>query len=87
MGQRTEASLKWARNGAILALVLSLVAIPLPMSMGGYNSWADWNLAIHNLAAILTRVVVFAAVGAALGGLRSHLHHRRRHDGATPRRG
>lgn len=87
MSRRTETSLRWARNGAILGLVLSLLALPLPLSMGGYNDWADWDLAVHNLAAILTRVVIFAAVGAALGSLRSHLQHRHRHDAATPRRG
>ncbi|HYM02661.1 MAG TPA: hypothetical protein VET85_06915 [Stellaceae bacterium] len=77
MGKRAETSLAWARTAAILALVLSLAALALPVSLGGYNDWSDWHLAVHNLAAILTRIVVFAAVGGALGGLWSHLRRRR----------
>lgn len=78
MRSMTGNSLKWAGTGAILALILSLLTLPLPWSMGGYNDWTDWHLALHNIAAILTRVAVFAAIGAALGGVSGRLCHRRR---------
>lgn len=86
MIRRVDTSLTWARNGAILTIALTLLALPLPGSMGGYNDWADWHLATHNLAAILTRLVVFTVAGAALGGLWGH-RRRRRHDGTALRHG
>lgn len=69
--------LKGAGWGAIVALFLSLLAIALPSELGGYNEWADWHLAIHNIAAIMTRLVVFAATGAAVGGLCGRIWRRR----------
>jgi len=65
---------KWVTSGAIVAAVLSLVSLLLPPELGGYNAWNDLLSILHNIAAVLTRVVVFALVGAALSGA---WHHKR----------
>ena len=72
-----EHLLKAAAAGAIIAVVLSLLALALPSDLGGYNDWADWHLAVHNIVAILTRIVVFAAIGAALAGISGRSRRRR----------
>jgi fumarate reductase subunit D len=61
--------------GAVVAGLLSVATLLLPPELGGYNAWNDSHLALHNVAAVLTRIVVFALVGAALAGS----WHRRRH--------
>lgn len=76
MSWKTGDPLIGARNGAILALILSLLALALPVGMGGYNDWGDWHLAIHNLAAVLVRVAIFAAIGAAFADIWGRLRHR-----------
>ena len=75
MARRTSKLAKWAAGGAIIAAILSVLSLLLPAGLGGYNAWNDAHLVIHNLAAILTRIVVFALVGAALAGA---WHHNRR---------
>jgi len=67
--------MKGAIGGAIAALVASVVTLLLPPEFGGYNPWTDPHLALHNVAAILVRLVVFALIGAAVGGAL----HRARH--------
>jgi hypothetical protein len=66
---RLALPLRWARDGAIIALALSAIGLLLPSDWGGYNDWNDAHLVLHNLAAIATRVVVFAMAAAALGFL------------------
>lgn len=66
----------WAIAGALLATLLSLASLYLPPELGGYVDWDRPHLALHNAAAVLSRVVVFALIGAALAG--SWHHHRRR---------
>lgn len=66
---------RWAAAGAILAGILSGLTLLLPPELGGYNVWNDVHLVVHNLVAILTRIVVFALIGAALAGT---WHHKRR---------
>jgi hypothetical protein len=86
MARRIERSLKWAAAAIGIALCLSILALALPERFGGYNDWTDWHLALHNLAAILTRIVVFAGIGATLGEVWHRL--RRRHREPTlPRHG
>lgn len=75
MPRRSAKLLNWAVGGAILALVLSVLALLLPPEMGGYNPWNDAHSVLHNIAAILVRVVVFMAAGAALGGAWYRLRH------------
>lgn len=77
MAQRSTA-LIWAWRGAALAAVFSLLALVLPPELGGYNAWNDAHLIIHNLAAILTRIAVFALIGAVLYGV-WHQKHRLKH--------
>jgi hypothetical protein len=76
MARRTT-SLTWARNGAVLALLLSVAALVLPAGLGGYHGWNDTHLVIYNLSAILTRVAVFASLGGVLGDFWSRRRHRR----------
>jgi len=57
----------WARNGALLALVLSLLSFFLPEWLGGFNNWAVMHLAFHNIVAIAVRVVIFGLVGWTIG--------------------
>ena len=75
---RPSTTLTWALRGAALAAVLSLLTLVLPPELGGYNAWNDVHLVIHNLAAILTRIVMFALVGAVLYGV-WHQKHRLKH--------
>jgi hypothetical protein len=77
MNSGNQHLLKGGAAGAIIAVLASLLALALPSEMGGYNDWADWQLALHNVAAILTRVVVFAAIGAALAAISGRPRHRR----------
>jgi hypothetical protein len=69
MRHRLPMPVRWARNGAILALALSLATLMFPTDWGAYNPWSGTHLVVHNLAAIATRVAVFALIGAALGAL------------------
>ena len=66
----------WAVSGAVLAALLSFASLYLPPELGGYADWDDSHLALHNTVAVLTRVLVFALIGAAIAG--SWHHHRRR---------
>jgi hypothetical protein len=66
----------WAIAGALAAILLSIASLYLPPELGGYVDWEGPHLALHNVAAVLIRVVVFASIGAALAG--SWHHHRRR---------
>jgi hypothetical protein len=66
----------WAIAGALIAAALSFASLYLPPELGGYVDWDHPHLALHNAVAILSRVVVFALIGAALAG--SWHHHRRR---------
>ena len=66
----------WAIAGASLAVLLSVASLYLPPELGGYVDWDGPHLAFHNTAAVLSRIVVFALIGAALAG--SWHHHRRR---------
>ncbi len=66
MTQRSENLAHWAAGGAIAALIIAMLTLLLPPELGGYNAWNDAHLALHNLAAILVRVIVFAMAGAAL---------------------
>jgi hypothetical protein len=72
---RRSTTLTWASRGAALAAVLSLLTLVLPSELGGYNAWNDPHLVIYNLAAILTRIALFALVGAVLYGV---WHQKRR---------
>lgn len=78
MGNNTNDSLRWARNGAIVGAILSLLTLVLPPELGGYNDWMDPHLLIHNLVAIATRIIVFATAGAALSGFWNHARQRSR---------
>lgn len=78
MGNNTNDSLRWARNGAIVGAILSLLTFVLPPELGGYNDWMDPHLLIHNLVAIATRIIVFATAGAALSGFWYHGRQRSR---------
>ena len=66
---------RWAGGGAIIAGIFSILSLLLPPALGGYNAWNDVHMVVHNLAAILTRVVVFALIGAALTGAWHHKKH------------
>jgi Na+/H+ antiporter NhaC len=66
MNRRSDKLTHWAAGGAIAAIVVSVLTILLPPELGGYNAWNDAHLALHNLAAILVRMIIFAMVGAAL---------------------
>jgi hypothetical protein len=65
----------WALSGAAIGVLLSIITVFLPPELGGYVDWRDPHLAFHNTAAILSRITVFALIGAALAG---RWHHRRR---------
>jgi hypothetical protein len=65
---RRSTTLTWAFRGAVLATALSVLTLLLPPELGGYNAWNDARFVIHNLAAILTRIAIFALVGAVLYG-------------------
>jgi hypothetical protein len=69
---------RWARNGAIIGVTLSLLTFALPPELGGYNDWMDPRLFDHNVVAIATRLVVFATAGAAVSGLWNHTRQRSR---------
>ena len=75
MRQRFDKLAHWAAAGAIAAIIISVLTILLPAELGGYNAWNDAHLALHNLAAILVRVIIFAMVGAALASV---WHRKRR---------
>lgn len=75
MRQRSEKLAHWAGGGAVAAIIIAVLTILLPSELGGYNAWNDAHLALHNLAAILVRVIIFAMVGAALA---SAWHRKRR---------
>ena len=66
----------WALGGAAIAALLSMASLYLPPGLGGYVDWDYPRLALHNAVAILSRVTVFALIGAALAG--SWHHYRRR---------
>jgi len=68
MGRGDQSLIKGAAGGAVFALAVSLATLLLPPEFGGYNAWTDVHLALHNLSAIFVRLVVFALIGAALGG-------------------
>jgi hypothetical protein len=69
--------LRWARDGALLALALSAIALFLPLQWGGYPGWSTAAMVVQNLAAIGARVAVFALLAAMLGELWSRIRHRR----------
>lgn len=69
--------LSWARNGAVVALVLSGVSLFLPEPWGGFSLWSDAHLAVHHVAAILTQIVVFGILGGLLGSLWGRWHRKR----------
>jgi hypothetical protein len=66
----------WALGGALIAGLLSIASLYLPAEFGGYGDWNHAHLALHNSVAILSRVVLFALIGAALAGS-WHRHTRR----------
>ncbi len=68
MARRGSRVIKGMIGGVVLALVASAVTILLPPEFGGFSAWTDPHLALHNISAILERLVVFALIGAALGG-------------------
>jgi hypothetical protein len=68
MAWRSSRKIKGMIGGAALAVVASIVTLLLPPEFGGYNTWTDPHLALHNISAILVRLVVFALIGAAVGG-------------------
>ena len=74
---RSSRMLRWARDGAVLAALLSLVSLMLPPPWS-YLPWNDADFAFHNAVAILVRITVFALVGAALGAAWHHRRRRRR---------
>jgi hypothetical protein len=78
VGINTRNSLRWARNGAIAGAILSLLTFVLPPELGGYNDWMDPHLFVHNLVAVVTRIIVFATAGAALSGFWYHNRQRSR---------
>jgi hypothetical protein len=67
----------WATAGALFGALLSLASLYLPPELGGYVDWDGPHLALHNAAAVLSRIVVFALIGAALAGS-WHRHKRRK---------
>jgi len=66
MRQRSEKLAHWAAGGTIAAVIVGALTTLLPSGLGGYNIWNDAHLALHNLATILIRVIIFAMVGAAI---------------------
>ena len=66
----------WALGGAAIAGLLSIASLYFPPEYGGYIDWDHPRLALHNAVAIVSRVIVFALIGAALAG--SWHHYRRR---------
>lgn len=87
MHRRLALPLRWARDGALLALALSAVALFLPPEWGGYPGWSGGAMIVQNLAAIAARLAVFALIAVMLGGLWDRIRHRRHHGrAATPRR-
>ena len=76
MNGRLSIALRWSVYGALFALVLSAFALMLPPELGGYNDWSDPHSVVHNIAAIAVRVVLFAIIGGAIGGLRMRIFHR-----------
>lgn len=65
--QRSWSLMNWAAAGAILALAISVASLFLPPEWGGYAPWRSTHLAVPNVSAIVVRIVIFAAIGAALG--------------------
>jgi fumarate reductase subunit D len=78
MARRSETPAYWAAAGALIAVVISVLSLLLPPELGGYNGWRDVHLLLHNLAAILTRIFVFALIGAALAGAWRHSRRKNR---------
>jgi fumarate reductase subunit D len=72
MARRSETLAHWAAGGALIATIVSVLSLLLPPELGGYNGWSDAHLVLHNLAAVLTRIFVFALIGAALTGAWHH---------------
>lgn len=85
MKSDSEISLVWACGGAAVGVIFSLLTLMLPWGIGAYNGWADWHLTAYNLAAALTRIVIFTVAGAAAGDLWEHLTRRPPHDPSVPR--
>lgn len=87
MHRRLALPLRWARDGALLALALSAMALFLPPEWGGYPGWSGGAMIVQNLAAIAARLAVFALIAVMLGSLWDRIRHRRHHGrAATPRR-
>jgi hypothetical protein len=74
--RRGNSSLRWACDGAIVALVLSGASLFLPEPWGGLGLWSDPHLAVHSAAAIVTRIVVFGILGGMLGSLWGRWHRK-----------
>lgn len=72
MARRIITLISWSTVGAAIAVVISVMTLLLPPGLGGYNAWNDPHLVVYNLAAILTRIVVFALLGATLAGAWNH---------------
>ena len=85
MRKHTALPLRWARDCALLALALSLLALLLPARWGGYPGWDDAALVTQNLASIIARMAIFALVAGAVGSFWSRARQRRRGGGAPPR--
>jgi hypothetical protein len=79
MSRSTNNLTGWAMAGAVIAGMVSALTFLLPPGLGGYNAWSDPDLVVHNLAAIVTRVVVFALAGAAIAGAWRHHNGRLGH--------
>jgi hypothetical protein len=58
----------WTAAGAAVAVAVSVLTLLLPPGLGGYDAWSDPHLFVYNIAAMLTRVAVFALIGATLAG-------------------
>jgi hypothetical protein len=86
MRKRAALPLRWARDGALLALALSALALLMPSEWGGYPGWDDAALVIHNLTAIAIRVAILALIGFMLGSFWSRARHRRQRHLAPPRK-
>jgi hypothetical protein len=67
--------LRWTFGGGFVAVALSVVTLLLPEGYGGYYPWDNAHLTFHNLVAVVVRIVVFAAAGAAIA---SSWHRKRR---------
>jgi hypothetical protein len=75
MKRPSQRTAYWAIAGVLGAALLSLANLYLPPELSGHLDWNDPHLALHNADAVLSRVLVFALIGAALAG---SWHRRRR---------